>query len=284
MKKIFIIFVILSEMLLAKNDFNLTKEIILSKKVKENNNSTIVSFKKIVFKTINSFTPNYLNVKPKENFLDLKLSYDPLTNKFATRAKINVILPAFEKVFKKSKKSQKDTNITKDYTFKITPFLTVYKQLPTLVIKPSFTYKVSTQFISFITKSFSFGETLYLYTINREYKEVTTFSFDKMINVKHLMFKASKTIYSTDISKIFYNTGFYYYLEKKKNIRVCGLTASGNNKENPFFQSYKLFFTFRQKLFNKNYLFIELTPYFLADKQWHYQPKFSIISTLNLKF
>jgi len=284
MKKIFIIFILLSAVLLAKKDFNLTKEIILSQKVKENNNSTIISLKKIVFKKINSFTPDYLNIKPKDNFLDLKLSYDPLKKEFSTKAKVNVILPAFEKVFKKSKKSKSDTNITKDYTFKITPFLTIYKQLPTLVIKPSFTYKVSTRFISFITKSFSFDETVYLYTINREYKEVTTLSFDKIITVKHLMFKTSKTIYSTDTSKIFYNTGFYYYLEKKKNIKVYGLTASGNNKEYPFFQSYKLFFTFRQKLFNKNYLFAELTPYFLASKQWHYEPKFSIISTLNFKF
>jgi len=282
---------ILSTLLLAKNDSNstnennLTKGIILSQKIKENNNTTIISIKKIVFKKLNSFTPDYLNVKPKENFLDLKLSYDPLKKEFSAKAKVNVILPAFEKVFKKSKKSKKtDTNITKNYTFKITPFLTVYKQLPTLVIKPSFTYKISTQFISFITKSFSFDETVYLYTINREYKEVTTLSFDKMITVKHLMFKTSKTIYSTDTSKIFYNAGFYYYLKKKKNINVYGLSASGNNKENPFFQSYKLFFTFRQKLFNKKYLFVELTPYFLADKKWHYEPKFSIISTLNLKF
>jgi len=283
MKKIFIIFIILLTLLSAKTDLNLTKEIILSQKLKENNNSFLLSFKKEFFKKINSFTPEYLNMEPKENFLDLKFSFDPLKKEFSTKGKVNVILPAFEKVFKKNK-SKSDTNITKAYTFKITPFLTVYKKLPTLVIKPSFTYKVSTQFISFITKSFSFDETLYLYTINREYKEVTTISFDKMITVKHLMFKTSKTIYSTDTSKIFYNTGFYYYLEKKKNIRVCGLTASGNNKENPFFQSYKLFFTFRQKLFNKNYLFVELTPYFLADKEWHYEPKFSIISTLNLKF
>ena len=283
--KIFIIFAILLTLLSAKIDLNLTKEIILSQKVKENNNSTVVSFKKIIFKTINSFTPDYLNIKPKENFLDLKLSYDPLKKEFSTKAKVNLILPAFEKVFKKSKKSKKsDSNISRDYTFKIIPFLTVYKQLPTLVIKPSFTYKISTQFISFITKSFSFDETMYLYTINREYKEITTLSFDKMITIKHLMFKISKTIYSTDTSKIFYNTGFYYFLEKKKNIRVCGLAASGDNKENPFFQSYKLFFTFRQKLFNKNYLFAELTPYFLADKEWHYHPKFSIISTLNFKF
>jgi len=285
MKKL-ILFAILLTLLSAKTDLNLTKEIILSQKVKENNNSTIISLKKIIFTKINSFTPDYLRMVPKENFLNLKLSYDPLTNKFITKGNINVILPAFEKIFKKREKSKKfiDTNITKSYKFKIVSFLTIYKALPELVIKPYFTYKVSKNYFSLFCKSFAMNEVIYLYTIHKKFKEITTFSFNKLMNIKHLMFKTSKTIYSTDISKIFYNTGFYYYLEKKRNIYVYGLRVSGNNKENPFFQSYKLFFTFRQKLFNKNYLFAELTPYFLADKEWHYEPKFSIISTLNFKF
>ncbi|GAB6044526.1 hypothetical protein JCM11957_01240 [Caminibacter profundus] len=284
MRNALVIILIISKLLFS-NDENqsIIKNITLYQKIKENNNSKIITLKRVIFNRFNSLMPSYLQIEPKENFLDLKLIYDPLKNKTSTQSKINVILPSFERSVQKINQSTKKTT-KKTYSFKITPFFTMYKSSFTLVIKPSFTYKVSIEKLSFLTNSFAFDETIYFYTFQKEYKEISIIYLNKIIKIKNLTFKASKTTYSENPTKMYYDFGFYYYDKNNKNIKVYGLWAGGESREYPFLQSYKLFFTFRQKLFNKNYLFIELTPYFLAHKDWHYTPKFFITTTLNFKF
>jgi len=283
MKKIILTMII--SILLFGGDNNLTTEITLSEKIKETNDTTVISVRKVIIDSFNSFMPSYLQVQPKENFLDVALTYDLLHNSLKTSVKVRVILPSVERSVTKIKENSDYTETKKTYTFKISPLLRIYKSTPTLVIRPSFTYTETIEnFFSTISKDFSFNETFYYYTGHNEFKEVTTLKFNKVITIKNLTFKASKTIYSYDRHNIYYNAGFYYYDTYSKFIRVYGLTADGNTPLKPFFQSYKLFFTYRMKLFNKNYLYAEITPYLLFSKDWNFKGKFYATSSIHLKF
>jgi hypothetical protein len=228
--------------------------------------------------------PSYLQVQPKENFLDLSVSYDLLHNKLSSSAKIRVILPSIERSVE-TISSGKKNKTTKTYIFKITPLLRMYNSTPTLVIKPSFTFKNSVYDIfSSLTKDFSFNETFYYYTFQNEYVESTTLSFNKLVSIENLTFRANKTIESTDRSNMKYNFGVYYYNEFIKYIKVYGFTTEGESQLAPFIYAYKLFFTYRHTIFNKKYLYVEIMPYLYASKEWDYKIKFFAFISMHLKF
>ena len=283
----FIIILFSGALLWATNDFNLSKDITLYEKIKETNstNTTVINVRKVLIEGFNFFMPSYLQVEPKEDFLDLALNYDLLHNNLSTSVKVRVILPSLERSLKKISKKNKTKTTTKTYTFKITPLLRLYNSVPTLVIRPSFTFSNSVyDIISSITKKFYFNETFYYYTFQNEWKESTTLTLNEAISIKNLVFRANKTLTSKEKSNFHHNLGFYYYDKFAKYIRIYGFVTGGEKKLSPFVYYYKLFFTYRHILFNKKYFYIEITPYLMASKEWDYTVKFFANASLHLKF
>jgi hypothetical protein len=70
----------------------------------------------------------------------------------------------------------------------------------------------------------------------------------------------------------------------QKFIRSFGYTLGGNTGDNPFIYYHKLYFNFRKALFNRKYIFLEVTPYILISKNYNYKIKPAIASSINIKF
>jgi len=272
MKKIFLIIFIFS-VLSANNN------IIIKQKVKEINNTIIQEqvevFKNWIIKNFNTLTPDFLNISPQDSIFKLKISYDSQIHKIKTNLKAKLILPSYEKKYTKIKLA---TGNTKQINFKITPLIRIYKALLTPIIKSSFTYKND-----FLIKEMVFNETFYYYFIFNEYKEITSLAFKRFLTFKNLMFKISKTYYSTQKSNLFYTFGLYFYTYNEKHITTYGFELSGERKKLPFIYSYKLFLTYRHILFNRKFVYIDITPYLQASKDWEYtiKPFFNISFNIN---
>ncbi|MEO1959279.1 MAG: hypothetical protein ABGX23_06980 [Nautiliaceae bacterium] len=280
MKRLKLIFIISS--LYASDN------IILKEKTKETNNTIIeekIYIRKLIINSFNSLLPSFLQIAPKEKFLKAKVSYDTKNKKLSTSLDLRVILPSFEKTKIKSKSTTIKSKI-KTYKFKITPMLRLYKREPSFVIKPYFSYRSEYKnFITLYSKNITFKEYAYFYTPQREYKEITSLNFDKPFNKDNLSFVISKTYLSTQKSNLFYSLGWYFTNTNYKSLlRIYGFTINGERKKLPFFYSYKLFFTYRHNLFNKNYLFWDFTPYLLVSKEYHFSPKPFLNVSLNLNF
>ena len=271
MKKIFIISIILLSLLSAK---------VIHQKIKENNNTIIQEEAKIIknwiIKNYNALMPDYLQLSPEDSLLKFSLSYDTQYNKLTSNLNAKLIFPSFEKQITKVKIN---TGTTKTYKFKITPILQVYKSTLTPVLKNSFTYTHS-----LLLQSIMFNETFYFYFIHNDYKEITSLAFKKFLNYNNLMFKISKTYYSTQKSNLYYVFGIYYYTQQKKDILTYGLELSGQRKKLPFIYAYKIFTTYRHLIFGDKFTYIDITPYLEASKDWHYQIKPYIKISFNLKF
>ncbi len=273
MKKL-IIFVWLSAILFSK-------EIILKKEIKETNSSILE--KEILIKTwfINTFnylTPDFLNISPQDSIFKLKIGYNTQTQKIKTSLNAKIIFPSFEK--KSSKINITKTKIsTKIFTFKITPLLLFHKSIPTPTIKSSFSFKND-----YIIKYSQIAETIYYYFIHNEFKEITSFTLNKIINISNLRFKASKTYYSTQKDNLFYVAGIYYFTTTSKFIRTYGFEMSGERKKLPVIYNYRLFFNYRHSLFNKKFIFIDFTPYLYSSKDNHYDIKPALDISFNTKF
>jgi len=272
MKKFILIIFIFS--LLSANNITLTQ------KLKENNSTIIQEQVKIIknwfIKNFNYFTPDFLNISPKDSVFKLKIFYNSQTNKLQANVNAKLILPSFEKKYTKIKLNSAKT---KQFNFKITPMIRIYKSLLTPIIKTSFTFKND-----FLIKELLFNETLYYYFIHNEYKETTSLAFKKFLTFKNLMLKLSKTYYSTQKNNLFYTFGLYFYTQAQKYITTYGFEISGERKKLPFIYSYKLFTTYRHILFNKKFTYIDITPYLQASKDWKYKIKPFINISFNVNF
>ena len=256
-----------------------SKEIILKKEEIKENNLTIFQESKIwIFKKLNSFTPEFLQVSPQDSLLKFKTSYDTREDKIKTSLNAKIIFPSFESKTSKINIS-KNSLSTKIFTFKIIPLLIFYKSIPTPTIKTFFSLKND-----YIIKYSEIAETIYYYSIHNEYKENTTFTINKIVDISNLKFKISKSYYSTDKNNLYYLSGLYYYTTTNKFIRTYGFEISGNRKKLPVIYEYKLFFDYRHTLFNKKYIYVEITPYLFASKDYHYQVKPASTISLNIKF
>jgi hypothetical protein len=292
--KFLLIFLSIISFLFAGDDVNETNttkkfssEIILSKKTKDVNGTKETEtfiLKKFILDTYNSIMPDYLQVEPKENFFHYKLTYDPQKQQWQSQLKVNVILPSFEKTVKKSKITKISTK-TKTYTFKIVPFLTMYDEQPSLVIKPSFSYTYSfNNLINLLTNTFAFSESFYYYIPSSDYKEVSQIILKKLFTLDNLFFKATKKYLSKEPTNLYYSFSVYIYNKQNKYIKIYGIQTDGERKKDPFIYSYKLFFTYRHILFNKKYFYVDLSPYYMWSKEWNYNAKFFVTTSINLKF
>jgi len=272
MKKFILITFIFS--LLSANN------ITLKQKFKENNTTIIQEQVKIIknwfIENFNSFTPDFLKISPKDSIFKFKISYDSQTDKLQTNLNARLVLPSFERKYTKVKLNK---GTTKQIKFKITPMLRIYKSLLTPIMKTSFTFKND-----FLIKEMLFNETFYYYFIHNEYKEITSLAFKRFLTFKNLMLKLSKTYYSTQKSNLFYTFGLYFYTQAQKYITTYGFEISGERKKLPFIYSYKLFITYRHILFNKKFMYINITPYLQASKDWEYKIKPFINISFNVNF
>jgi hypothetical protein len=273
MKKI--ILVILSTILFASNT------IVLKKKEKETNNTAIkeeVLLRKWIIDRLNAIMPEYLQAEPSESMFFVSFGYDFHSKKLFSKLNTKLVFPALESEYSKSTFTK--TNIkTKIIKFKLLPILHIYKQLPCLTLKGSITLQSNS-----LLKNIVLNETIYYYTTYTEYKEITTLTYKKFIEINNLSFKASKTYKSTDKANINYLFGLYYYTDFYKFIRIYGFETGGERKKDPFICYYKLFFTYRHILFNKRYIFLELTPYILVSKEFNFSPKIFASASFNVKF
>jgi len=260
--------------------------IVLSKKEKETNSTQIEEttlIKKWLVDKYNAITPDFLNIQPKDRMIDFKVIYSTKDKKTKENLNIRVLLPALVKITKKIKtknnKKKKNILFQTEYKFKILPLIRVYQKKITPILKTSLDLKNS-----YLLKELNFNETFYFYFIFNEYKEVTTFTLKKFLTLDNLMFKASKTYLSTDKDNLFYKLGIYYYSDFIKYIKTYGFEISGERKKLPFIYSYKLFFTYRHILFGKRYMFVDITPYLQASKDWAYQIRPFLTLSFNIRF
>ncbi len=269
MKKILL--VILTSILFASNT------VVLKKKQKESNTSVIneeIILRKWIINKINSVLPNYLQAEPKENMVNFSLQYDTRIKKATSHLNLRLIFPSIEGKYQKSTATK-----TKTFKIKLIPMLLVHKRKPCPTFKASLTFQNEA-----LLRNFTFNESFYYYTVFTEYKEVTTLTFNRFINIDNLTYKISKTYRSTDKTNMFYYTGIYYYTDFFKFVRIYGYEMGGERKKDPFIYWHKLFFTYRKILFNRRYIFLDVTPYLYYSKEYGYHPKFFISTSLNVKF
>jgi len=280
MKKIFF-FVILS-FIYASNT------VVLSKKTKETNSTIIETttlIKKWLVDKYNAITPDFLTIQPKDRMIDFQIAYDVKTRQLKEKLNIRVLFPAFVKITKKinantkTNKTKKNLFFQTEYRFKILPLIRIYKQKLTPILKTSLDLEND-----YLSKAINFNETFYFHFIFNEYKEITTITFNRFLFVDNLMFKFSKTYLSTQKSNLFYLFATYYYSDFIKYIKTYGFEMSGERKKLPFIYSYKLFFTYRRILFNKRYMFIDISPYLEANKKWNYKIKSFLNLSFNIRF
>jgi len=296
--RFFIVINIFIFLLFANTDTNTTKDanstnisekttIILSQKTKETNETNVsikTSLRLLLINTYNNIMPSFLQVTPKENFFHYAYYYDIKNKKSSQSLSINVILPSFEKTVKKTSLGKLKTKTkSKTYTFRVVPFLTMYKSSPALVIKSSFSFEVE-NIVKQLSKNFAFSETVYYYAPKNDYKEISQISLKRFVTINNLMFKATKTIYSSDPKTIQYSFATYFYNDYFKYIKVYGLTTSGSTDEHPFIYSYKLFFTYSHILFNQKVFYITFSPYLLWSKEYNYHMKKFADISLHVKF
>ena len=253
--------------------------VVLSKKEKENNNTIIQEetfIRKWLIDKYNAMVPSFLEGEPTENMLHLSIGYDTKNRKVYSHAKVKILLPEFEKNFSKQSK----TSLTsKTLKIKLLPILQIYKTLPTLTLKGSLTLQKEALF-----KKVILNESIYYYTTYTEYKEITTLSITRFISVDNMLLRIQKTYYSYDKTNMYYQAGIYYYTDFYTYIKSYGLETGGERKKLPFLYWYKLFFTYRHILFDRRYLYIELTPYLYYSKEYDFHLKLFFNVSLNVKF
>ena len=276
MKRIFLL-IILTSFLFSK----VPSSIVLKNKTKETNNTIIQKetiIKNWLIKKLNSFTPDFLNISPKDSIFKFKTYYDTKENKIKTSLNAKVILPAFKQTASKIKISKSNVK-TKIYTFKLIPLLMIYKSILTPTLKTVMSLKND-----YVIRYSQIAETIYYYFIHNEYKENTSFAINRIINIENIKFKISKTYLSTDKNNLYYMSGIYYYTKENKFIKTYGFEISGQRKKLPVIYMYKLFFDYRHTIFDKKFAFFDITPYLYSLKDYHYQIKPALNVSFNIKF
>ncbi|WP_456479558.1 hypothetical protein [Nautilia sp.] len=270
MKKLIIL--ILSTILFASN-------IVVLKKKEKETNSTIIKeemfIKNIVINSINSIVPDVLEVTPKEHFLKIKIDYDLKARALKARVNLRVILPSLEKQLTIIKNGNNPTRFRqRNISLKLTPLLRIYNGLPEILIHNTATVT------NILNTEINFGETVDVYTVNREIHENTAFTVKK----DSLLFKINKSFSSTEPGNMHYYYGTYLYNDYIKFIRIYGFEMGGETDLKPVLYYYKLFFTYRHVLFNKRYMFLEFSPYILFSKEHEYRFKTFANISINFRF
>jgi hypothetical protein len=292
MKKI-ILFVIIINLLTIKllatngNEQNSTKnnnikDFNLSKDIVKPTHKTLVGIKKKIIDQVNYFTPDSLQISKETSTVNIKIYYDTLNQTSPSySANVHIKLPEFylTKIKTKPKKiKNKKTLENSIFNIKIRPIIKL-RENRFLFLQNIIEYK---KFYS--TNEFGISNKINLYPIDNNYYEESI----KFAYLKHLQQIYSITLeFSTNkdiLPQKNYSLTFSISKLQKIYIKSLGYKIGGNTKENPVIYYHKLYFDFRRKLFNKKYLFLEITPYLLLSRDYHYKLEPAVYSSINIKF
>jgi hypothetical protein len=250
----------------------------------KNINSThkiIVGYKKNFIDKINYFIPDFLKISTETSFVNLKIYEDTLTQKTPSASiNINIKLPElYVKTIKsKSQKTNNKQNIeNSSFTFKIKPFIRLKKD------KIFFLQNIIEYKKNYSDNEFGISNKINFYPIDNYYEESINFAYFK--HLKHTYgINLNLSTNKNDFPTKYYSLNFSMSHLFKKFIRSFGYTIGGDTSNNPTIYYHKIYFTFRHTLFNKKYIFMELTPYILFSKDYNYQIKAAVSSSINVKF
>jgi uncharacterized protein YeeX (DUF496 family) len=266
MKKFILLLVIIINLLANNiNDKNSTHKI-------------IIGYKTNFIDRINYFIPDFLKISTEKSFINIKLYEDTLIQKTPSASiGINIKLPEFfvKKTSKKSKNNKITTTSTT--TIKLRPMLRLRKKR-IFFLQNIIEYKKN-----YLNNEYGVANTINYYPIEGYYEESINFAY-----FKHLKYTYGTNLnISTnkdDFPQKNYSLNFSISNLKKKYITSFGYTIGGSSTENPFIYYHKTYINFRKALFNKKYIFLDITPYILFSKDYHYKLKPAIYSSINIKF
>ena len=261
-------------------------EIILSKKEKKTEKylkTQEVNIKTFSFsRTFNDLMPDFLQTSP-DSSIKFKYEYEVFSKKTNLNVKARIKLVEISKILKKIKFL--NTKKEKNYQLSLKLYLRLRRGLPTIMVKPFFSFEKKNNSLT-LMKSIVFNEYIEYYSIFiDEYREVTELFFKELFNQKDLLFKAQKTFKSIHPKNIYYNFGIYKYIHiKKKTSHTLGFVIYGEKEKEPFINSYKIFYSFRRLIFNKDYFFLNVTPGIIVSREDNYKIKPYLNLSFNFKF
>lgn len=217
----------------------------------------------------NSIIPYYLRLGSNETLLSLSAGYDTLTHKTSLSTNLHLYLKLYSK--KKIKKI-KNKNKTKSFTYQYKTRLGIKtrNKKPSLELKNSF---------KFIYKKFTFYEEI-TPAVPVYYQEKTVLEY----KLKNRLFFINKSFkYKTAGMDYAFGTEFYR-LFLPKFIRNITLSLNGNTSKKPFIYSYNLSTSYRFSIMHKKYFYININPYLLASKDYHYKLKPAASISINYDF
>jgi len=217
----------------------------------------------------NSIIPYYLRLGSNETLITLKASFNTLTHKVSQSAHLHLYIKLFSKNIKKSNSNTKTKKSLYSYQYKTRLGIKTRNKTPSLELKNS---------LKFNFKNFTFYEEL-TPALPIYYKESTTLEYNK----NNKVFFINKSFhYKT--KGMDYSLGVNFYKLYPKIIRTINITLNGNTSTNPFIYSYNLSTSYKFTIFNKKYLYLEITPYILFSKQYNFHIKPAANFSLNYDF
>jgi len=241
-----------------------------------NSTKTTIGIRKSFIDKVNYFIPNFLKISSETSFFHIKIYEDTLTQKKPNASiGINIKLP--ELYISKIKSKKQTKNNYSSFTFKIRPYIRVKKNN-----------------IFFLQNIIEFKK----FYLDNEYgisNKINFFPFDNYLeeNINFGYFKHLKHTYGINLNISSNNKDFHtkhYSLNfslskfKKKFISSFGYEIGGDTNNHPFIHYQKTYTNFRIALFNKKFIFLDLTPYLLYSKEYDFKIKFALSTSLNIKF
>jgi hypothetical protein len=242
------------------------------------NSTKTIGYKKAFIDKLSYFTPKFLKISTESSFLNFRIYHDTLAQKTPkTSIGINIKLPEF--FVKKISTKRKSNKITKNstLTLKIRPMLRIRKKR-IFFLQNIIEYKKRISH-----NEYGIANTINYYPIDKYYEESINFAYFKYL--KHT-YGINLNIYTNqeDFPTKYYSLNFSISNLKQKNITSYGYTTGGETKKNPLIYYHKIYIDLRKSLFNKRYIFLDITLYILISKDYNYKIKPAISSSVNIKF
>jgi hypothetical protein len=247
---------------------------------KNSSHKIIVGYKKSFIDKINYFIPEFLKISRETSFAHIKMCYDSLTQKTPSASiGINIKLPELyiKKIKQKSKQENKKIIQSSSVTFKIRPFIRLKSN------KIFFLQNIIEYEKKYLNNEYGIANKINFYPFDNYFEESINFAYFK--HLKHTYgIKLNISTDKYDFPTKYYSLNFSISNLKQKNITSYGYTTGGETKKNPLIYYHKIYIDLRKSLFNKKYIFLDITPYILISKDYNYKIKPAVSSSVNIKF
>jgi hypothetical protein len=258
------------------NDLNISENIV------EPTHKTIVGYKKNFIDKVNYFTPDFLQISKETSSVKLKIYYDSLTQKNPTYSiHVHIKLPEFflKKTTNKIKtKNNIKINKTITFQFKLRPILKLVKN------KFFFFQNIMELDKTYLNNKFSIANKINYYPFYKQFfTESLTFAYYKYLKRTYGITLNFSTNQNTLPDLSYAMTAFIANF-KNKLIGSMGYTIGGSTNNNPIIYYHKIFMDLRKALFNKKYIYLDVTPYILVSRDYHYKIEPAIYTSLNIQF